>query len=299
MRFPQIKLNNNWLLLGAAVLLGSGAVYLSNSLIRNKMAELEEQAKRGTETVKVVVAKRDMERGEPVDGEAMAVRDVPREFVHANAVRPEDFGNVERQRLVTPMKRGEVLLPVHTEGAGTSVFSATLKKGHRALTFAVDEVNSISGMLRPGDFIDLIYSSKANAQLGQEQTRPLLSQVQVLATGQTLSKRDEQTGADRSFSTITLEVSPADAQRIIVAKSAGQLTAVLRHPEDTAANRTAAISELTLFGASRSAGLGPTIEYIVGGGGQGSAEIQLAQVARTLPGLLSPVASDSRKAPPR
>ena len=86
----------------------------------------------------------------------------------------------------------------------------------------MSSVNSISGMLRPGDRIDLIYSNKGSQ--GQDLTMPLLSNVTVLATDQSVSKRDES-GKERSFSTITLEVSPLDADRIIVAKASGQLTA--------------------------------------------------------------------------
>jgi pilus assembly protein CpaB len=285
MALQRPKINTNWLLLGVAIALGVGAVVLSNHLIQRRMAQLEEEAHRGRQTVNVVVAKRDMARGEPISADAMAVREVPAEFVHADAVRPDQFSALERQRLAVPMKRGDVLLPVHSEGNGGQVFSATLKKGLRALTFEVDAVNSISGMLRPGDRIDLIYSARppSNAGGGEEDvTAPLLSNVAVLATDQHLSKREEDGGKERSFSTITLEVSPYDADRIIVAKGAGRLTAVLRHPEDEAPNSTRALTAANL--ASRGDGkanLGPSIEYIVGGsGGVAQSQWQLARLAQ-------------------
>jgi len=189
---------------------------------------------------------------------------VPKEFAHQSAVRPDQFKAMERQRLAVPIKRGEVLLAMHSEGNGNNVFSATLKKGYRALTFEVDAVNSISGMLRPGDFIDLIYSSKNLGGGLPESTVPLLSQVTVLATDQTQTKRDDGTGKERTFSTITLEVTPLDADRIIVAKNSGQLTAVLRHPDDTLANRTRALTALNLVG---------------------TAKVQLAQATSALPAL--------------
>jgi pilus assembly protein CpaB len=292
MRINRPQINTNWLLLGVAIALGAGAVYLSNNVIQRKMAQLEAEAKRGQETVRVVVAKRDMARGETIQGEDMAVREVPKEFIHASAVLPSQFGDFERQRLVAPIKRGEVLLPMHSEGNGNSVFSSTLKKGYRALTFEVDAVNSISGMLRPGDFIDLIYSTKSAAAEQGDVTVPLMSQVAVLATDQTLTKHDDGTGRARTFSTITLEVTPLDADRIIVAKSAGQLTAVLRHPDDGLVNGTRAMSALNLLGPGRK-GLTPrTIEYIVGGQG-GAAEVKLARIAETLPGSKSPASTRS------
>ncbi|HEX5684666.1 MAG TPA: Flp pilus assembly protein CpaB [Ideonella sp.] len=301
MAFQKPKINTNWLLLGVAIALGIGAVVLSNHVIQRRMAQLEEEANSGKQTVSVVVAKRDMQRGESISGETMAVREVPAEFVHADAIRPEQFASMERQRLAVPIKRGDVLLPVHSEGNGGQVFSATLKKGLRALTFEVDAVNSISGMLRPGDRIDLIYSARpVNASSEDaDVTAPLLSNVAILATDQSLTKRDDESGQERSFSTITLEVSPYDANRIIVAKESGRLTAVLRHPEDEAPNGTRALTAANLasHGDGR-ANLGPTIEYIVGGGGSGPADTQF-QLARLASAALSPAgqAKNNRAGP--
>ncbi|HJV70295.1 Flp pilus assembly protein CpaB [Ideonella sp.] len=282
MAFSKPKINTNWLLLGAAVLLGAGAVYLSNSLIQRRMSELEAAASKGHELVDVVVAKRDLERGETLSSDVVAVRRVPKEFVHTSAVRPQEFDAFERQRLALPLRRGEPLLPAYAEGHGAGVFSATLKKGLRALTFEVDAVNSISGMLRPGDRIDLIYSTRG-AQNGEEMTMPLLSNVTVLATDQTVTKRADENGKERSFSTITLEVSPLDADRIIVAKASGQITAVLRHPDDGATNGTHALTTMSLLGRTNGAApQGRLVEYIVGGSGGGPAEVQLARLAPNL-----------------
>lgn len=290
MAFQKPKINTNWLLLGVAIALGVGAVLMSNHLIQRRMAQLEEAANSGKQTVSVVVAKRDLQRGETISSESMAVREMPAEFVHADAIRPDQFASMEHQRLAVPIKRGDVLLPVHSEGNGGQVFSATLKKGLRALTFEVDAVNSISGMLRPGDRIDLIYSARP-VNAGSEDvdvTAPLLSNVTVLATDQSLTKRDDESGKERSFSTVTLEVSPYDANRIIVAKESGRLTAVLRHPDDEADNTTRALTAANLasHGDGR-ANLGPSIEYIVGGGGGGPADTQF-QLARLASAALSP-----------
>ena len=60
--------------------------------------------------------------------------------------------------------------------------------GKRAITFPVDEINSISGMLQPGDKIDLIATIR---QLNNDVTYPLLQDVQILATGTQLSPRDD------------------------------------------------------------------------------------------------------------
>ena len=275
------KVNMNWLLLAGAIALGIGAVYLSNSLIKRRLTEVEAAVNSRNQTVEVVVAKRDLERGELLSADAVAVRQIPKQYAHDGGVRPDGFEAFENQRLAVPVKRGEEVLAVHTEGAGTNVFSSSLKKGLRALTFEVDAVNSISGMLRPGDRIDLIYTAKGMSD-GPEVTLPLLSNVTVLATDQVLTKRDDGTGKERSFTTVTMEVTPLDANRIIVAKSAGQLTAVLRNPDDVALNGTRTLSPGMLVAGANTGSSLRSVEYIVDGGSGGRAEVQLAQMAAPL-----------------
>ena len=273
------KVNTNWLLLLAAIGLGAGAVYMSNSLIKRKLAEVEEAAAMKNETVDVVVAKQDLQQGQQLTADLVAVRSIPKQYAHAGGVRPDQFAAVEGQRLAVPIKRGEAILTIQTEGAGVNLFSNSVRKGLRALTFEVDTVNSVSGMLRPGDRIDLIYTAKPVGD-GPDITMPLQSGVQIMATDQTLTKRDDGTGKERSFATVTLEVTPVDANRIIVAKESGKLTAVLRNPEDDAPNGTRTLSaDALVAGTARSV---PVVEYIVGGGGGGRADVQLAPVLKAL-----------------
>jgi len=281
MALPRI--NKNWILLGLAVVLGLGAMALSNKLLQRRMADLEAEAKRGQETVRVVVANRDMERGDAITSDDLAVRQVPKEWVHSTAVMPGEVGGIERQRLASPVKRGETLLKGHLDGLGATVFSATLKKGQRALTVEVDTVNSINGMLRPGDRIDLIYTGKAKGS-DEEMTLPLLSNVNVLATGQTVTRQDDKTGQERSFAAITLELSPRDADRIVVARQGGRLTAVLRHPDDLARNGTQVMAPSSLISGGTVSGR--DVEFIVGGGG-GIAQSTITQQTAAIRNAMS------------
>ncbi|MCX8003921.1 MAG: Flp pilus assembly protein CpaB [Burkholderiaceae bacterium] len=268
----RLPINRNWLMLGAALLLGGAAVYLSHRLIQDRIRTVEAEVLAGKQLVKVVVAKRDLERGALLTAENFAIRELPADYVHRSAIRPEEFEQVEGQRLATPLRRGEPLLEAMTEGR-VMAFSSTLTPGSRALTFEVDEVNSISGMLRPGDRIDLILTARPPTGNGTETTLTLLSNVEVLATGQVIRKRSEQEG-ERSFSTVTLSLAPEDAQRVIVAKSSGKLTAVLRHPDDAAPNHLTGmtIHELMAPRTANGGGTRRAVQYIVGnGGGAGGA----------------------------
>ena len=61
---------------------------------------------------------------------------------------------------------------------------------------------------------------------------PLFQGLLVLATGKQVRAGVDERGARRSFSTVTVEVEPEHAQRLVVAQRAGKLTAVLRNPDD-------------------------------------------------------------------
>jgi pilus assembly protein CpaB len=284
MALPNV--NKNLLLIVLALAVGGGAIYLSNKVIRDKISQIEEESKRGKKLVKIVVPTKDLEKGDALSAQVVAVREVPQEFVSHLSITPDKFDEVENQRLATSIKRGEALLEMHTEGQGSRVFSAGLRKGTRALTFEVDEVNSISGMLRPGDRIDLVLTAKTTGSTsGVDVTFPMLSDVIVLATGQTVTKQDPKDGRERSFSTITLELRPEDAHRIIVAKSSGRLTAVLRNPDDRARNTTQPLTINDVVAGNGQGGVGRTVEYLVGGGG-GPAPVATLALGRAKPDAL-------------
>jgi pilus assembly protein CpaB len=237
---------------------------LSQKVLHDRMERIDAQDRLAHTWVKVVVASRDVARGEPIQPDGFALREIPAEFVHASAMRPEQFDQFVGQRLGAPLKKGEPLLEVHLESTSI-VFSSTLTKGNRALTTEVDEVNSISGMLRPLDHIDLMVTARPSGGVTTaETTFPLMSNVEVLATGQITRKRDANS-QPHTYTTITLSVSPFDAERIVVAKNSGKLTAVLRNPDDARPNTTAALSIDDVLPKKPSSKEPVPVQYIVGG----------------------------------
>lgn len=224
-----------WFALGA-VAFGAVAVIGARHYISDRLAAETARLQPRHELVEVVVAKRELRRGDTVGPDTMAVRALPREFAPGGAIAPARFDAVVGARLLVPMRAGEPLLAAAVAGAEPPSFSARVRPGIRAMTVAVDEVNSLSGMLQPGDRIDLLLSVRPPAPSGlpmPEVTRTVMQGVTVLATGrQARPGAPEDGSVGRSFTSITVEVDPEQAQKLVVAQRSGKLTAVLRNPED-------------------------------------------------------------------
>lgn len=275
-----VSINKNWLLLAGAIALGGLAFFLSNKAITTRMTQLEEDARKGKTLVKVVVPNRALKAGEIIDSSVVSVREIPSEFVNKSAVDPESFKSVDGQALQVDIDRGEPILTNYTASRGGDIFAAVLQNGRRALTIEVDEISSFSGMLRPGDRIDLMLTAPPTIGAGsasptpKELTFPMLSNVEVLATGQA-QKAKPAAGelASRGFSHVTLDVTPREATLIIAAKQGGKLTAVLRGPTDKVPNPSNALTiddVVAGFGPKSSDGQPNSrrfVQFIIGGSG--------------------------------
>lgn len=224
----QMRLNKTWLVLALALVVGGLAAFLAQRYLRTQAAAIEARA-RG-ELVKLVVAKSDLAKGAVVSSANLAVRDVPREWAHSNAVTPEQFERIDNGVLAYPARRGEPLLWSQLEGDKVPTFSARLSSGRRAVTVPVDEISSISGLVEPGDRIDLMVTVRRD---NKQIAFVLLQSVPVLATGTKVEQgADSRDGRTRTFTTITLDVNAEQARQVIAAREIGKITALLRAPGD-------------------------------------------------------------------
>jgi pilus assembly protein CpaB len=221
-----VRPGKTWIILGVALAIGGIAAFAANSFLSKQVEAIEARGK--SQMVSVVVAKTDIARGVKLDNGNVAVRSVPREYGHSVAVTPDDFARIDGQPLAYPVKAGEMILWGLMETQRAPTFSARVEAGRRAMTVPVDEINSISGMLEPGDMIDLIVTV---SQGEKKLTFPLLQKVHVMATGQR-SVDDPAGGPQKSYSTVTIDTTPLQAQNLIVARDVGKLTALLRNPQD-------------------------------------------------------------------
>ncbi len=272
-----VRRRSQMLLLLLALGLGGLGAIGARGYVAEQLARERARLNPAQPMVAIVVAKRELARGEVIDPEKLAVRDIPRTYLAPGTVLPERIDEYVGARLNAPMRPGEPLLQAALEGVDVGTFAAKVPAGVRAFTVVVDEVNSLSGMLQPGDRIDLLLSARLPGTSANpsppELTRTFLQDIKVLATG-----RQVRPGADeksvRSYGAITVEVTPDQAARLVVAQRNGKLSAVLRNPRDRDPAPVAAIDVYQLLGLPspgvsgvRASGPVRVTELIVGGQG--------------------------------
>ena len=136
--------------------------------------------------------------------------------------------------------------------------AAVLRPGTRAISIGVDAVTGAGGLIWPGDQVDLILTQELEAAAEGQARRvageTILTDLRVIAVDQKITQGRSDTEEERALArTVTLEVSPAQAERVAVAARLGSIALVVRAadgPSAVAAGRTEPV-----FGADVSAAL--------------------------------------------
>lgn len=256
------KINRNLLYLGIAILLGVAASFLAVHYVNKQVAERTNVV--SPKTLQVVVPVRDMKKGETLSQADIAVRDVPQDFVSIGALTPDNYQHYLGQVLRAPLTHGAPI-----DGSAIDLvadhFSNIIEPGNVAYTVQVDETNSVSGLIVPGDHIDILLLTTDDKH---ERIRPLLGRVLVLATGhQAKGIRSDPSERNTSYSNLTLEVSPKNAQRIGMALKVGQLRVMLRNADSKEPFGLGMLSRDDLLRLSSGARQGSGIQFIIGGKG--------------------------------
>lgn len=283
--------NKNIAILAAALLVGGVAAYGTKSYISDRVADIEARNNDKEVTVDVVVASATLEKGVKLNAENLASRSVPVEWVHSNAITPDQFDRISGATLAYPARKGEPIIWSQIESETTATFSTMLTPGRRAVTVPVDEISSISGMVSPNDLIDIVVSTQKD---GVNYTFTLLQSVKVLATGTQISAdRTDANGNAITFNTITLDTFPREAKQVIAAREVGKITALLRSPEDEGLVSTSRSDAAALLGLSGQAGLS-TVPVIYGGGPiKEGLSMKDNKTLETLLGALNPSGSEA------
>ncbi|OLQ72970.1 Flp pilus assembly protein CpaB [Photobacterium proteolyticum] len=121
------------------------------------------------------------------------------------------------------------------------VLSVMLRPGYRAVSVPVDQVTANSGLVGPGDYVDVLLLASKEQELrtrGNETqslyVKTIAQNVRILAFNDAV-QADRYIEAQKKYkgfipdnSAVTLEVSPVQANKVILANQLGTLSMVLR-----------------------------------------------------------------------
>jgi pilus assembly protein CpaB len=255
---PRVNRNLTYVLVAAA--LGVLASFMTVQYIKRQVIARTPVDR--TQFASVVVPVHPLQKGDILKQADIAARNVPVAFVPADAVTPDNYGTYLGQVLRAPVAQGA---PLSASAVDLIVdhFSNIINQGDVAYTIQVDDTNSASGLMVPGDHVDilLLVVTDPNSRI-----MPLESDVLVLATGH--HARGVQTADSseaRNYSNITLELTPAQAQRVAMAAKSGELRLMLREPGNDQPFNLRSLSKQDLLRTRVQGSTG--VEFIIGGRG--------------------------------
>ncbi|HXD42257.1 MAG TPA: Flp pilus assembly protein CpaB [Ramlibacter sp.] len=197
-------------------------------------------------STKVVVAAVDIELGNRINPQMLTTAEWPSESVPPGTFK--DAKDLQDRVVRTSVLRGEAVVERKLSPAGTTGgLSAVIAEGKRAMTVRVNDVIGVAGFALPGNYVDVMVNAQqehGKGEMGTQVSMTVLEQVLVLAVAQEASRDDTK---PKVVSAVTLELSPADAEKLDLARSVGTLSLVLRNQLDKKTVSTAGVTKNQLL----------------------------------------------------
>lgn len=214
------------MLLVALVLGGLSVFAARNWIERQVQGNATVAKKQDTSTVKIVVARTRLNFGDKIQDANLTEIDWPKASVPKGSFQSvREVLDGKRPRVA--LRRIEINEPVLKSKVsgfgGRATLSAVLKGDRRAVTIRVNDVTGVAGFLLPGDRVDILLSRGGNES--GKKIAILLQDIRILGVGQLSSERHDKPVVVR---TVTVEATPAEAQKLVLAQQVGQLSLVLR-----------------------------------------------------------------------
>ncbi len=232
-----------------SLILAALAVLMIYSYIDSRESELISEYGNMTP---VVVAREDIKELEIIDDRKVKLENVPAKFqMPGHFKRVEDLYNTIA---AVPIKKGEqITVPRVTYPGAQTGLSRQISIGKRALSIQLTESQSVSRLIKPGDRVDVLaLIDFAAGRKERLKVKTVLQDVLVLSTGYNVtnsvpivnvqsdnnSSRQVKLNNYYQFSTITLELTPFEVQKLqFLISGGGNITLSLRNNDDKTIER--------------------------------------------------------------
>jgi pilus assembly protein CpaB len=208
---------------------------ITTILFRQYMVGLENKYKSEQKRTTIVVSKVDIKKNQKVLKENLELKEFIADAVHPEAVTKAEaiIGNYA----LTDIKTGEILFVDRftNEVKESELITRKIKEGYRAVAIAANYVESVSNLIQPEDYVDVIYTAPDETDNKKLKTVTLFENVRVLAVGKRIVEKDNKnpnTDAaeqeDVEYSSVTVELKPEDIMKIVNSDEKGNIKFVLR-----------------------------------------------------------------------
>ena len=215
-----------------SIFVGLAAVVLA-SLMLNRQQPVS--------VTKVVAASKALDAYSELSADNMKLIDWPQGNVPVGAKTSLE-GLVSRQ-ISVGLSSGELIMDSLLVPAGTvGGLAIAISPGKRAVSVSLNEAGDVAGFLLPGNYVDILLNTKDPS--GQSFSKIIVQHVLVLAIAQDRVVKDPTKA--KVVNSVTLEVTPQEAEGIDMARSVGILSLALRNQTDSLSTGSAGASQSAL-----------------------------------------------------
>ena len=208
--------------IGVAILL---ALLASVGVYRylSEKGRVAEQAR--LQTVGIVVAIVEIPVGTPINANQVAVTAWPRDLYPKDSFA--DMKSVVGRVAKRDFLRGEPIVETKLvpTGKGGGLLSFLVPEGERAFTIRVNEVVGVGGFIVPDTRVDVIVTTVPPGS-SEKISKVVLENMHVLAAGQIVEQKENK---PITVNTVTLSVTPEEAEMLALAGNDGVIQLVLRN----------------------------------------------------------------------
>jgi len=224
------------IVLGLAAVAAGGAAFLARGLLGGGTPSVKASLPPPVTTSEVLVAASDLAPGQKLQPEQLRWQKWPKNAIDPSFMTQEMVPNLETTMKGTivrsPIVTGEPITEakvVHSDSVG--FMAATLMPGMRAVSIPISVASLAGGFILPNDRVDLMLTSQVAGDARRFRSTTFLHNVRVLAIDQAFSDtknpgKDQKPVSD--VKTATLELTPAQAERVARAQASGVLSLSLR-----------------------------------------------------------------------
>ncbi len=210
--------------LAGAIVFGLLAIFLAQKYVTQRV-----QQKIAEEETNVVVAAADIPLGTEINAQQVSLARFKRNLIPEGAMlkREEVIGRVTTADISGKM----VILGKQLAGIGALPgLSGTITEGMRSVSVRVDEASGVAGFVSPGAYVDVIAIMSPQLEGAKPVSKVILQKVRVLASGQ--KNETNKDGKPALVNTVTMELTPAQAEKVKLAEAEGKLQLSIRNSTD-------------------------------------------------------------------